>query len=148
MLIFHFSVLLCPLYHLTKADSLISLEFSVWARWGVYAAFLHLSLNSQNFYTSSVQTQMFLSFVFFSLRVHLTCKPVGAVTYFCKAGIKSLLALILLTSNLPRLCRCLKGSGMPRTHSGSRRAASDTQHLDSLPWFEASKFICISHCWE
>lgn len=56
-------------------------------------------------------------FPFLSLRVDLTCNAMGAVTYFCKAGMKDLLPLILLTSNLPRLCRCLKGSGMPRTQA-------------------------------
>ena len=84
---------------------------------------------------------------FVSLRVHLTYSTARALTSDYKDGMQCLLAPIVPIYNLPRLCRCSKGSGMPRTYSASRRAASDRQHLCSLPFFAASKYSCISHGW-
>lgn len=85
---------------------------------------------------------------FVNLRVHLTSSARGTLTSVYKDGMRCLLAPIAPIRNLPRICRCSEGSGVPRTYSGSRRAASARQHLCSLPFFAAPKYSCILHCWE
>lgn len=50
-------------------------------------------------------------------------------------GMQCLLAPIKPICNIPRLCRCSEGLGMPRACSASKRAASDRQHLCRLTFF-------------